>query len=694
MGLKIFGTGGIDQKANDLKRDPQKLRYAENMMASDRNEYVKRAGTEADTDFLSEPYNDVQYIKSLDEYFYWDGTDYVVYKDGIRSIPYKYGTGATALSNISIAEYLNTAIFTHETNQIQTMKYDHQAVYAAGLPTPTITSPTAGSLYAIYFYQFIDGQGNTVYGPATIVPSVDSTGSFTVDTFNNSQFYGGYLKIDVSTTISFGPLLRTLSYDSKSPDIIVGSRVTFRTVAEPVDIFIVQFPSTGYSTSKDFIQLVVESINTSTKVITFTADSFQGCDIIIQPATGGVGIYNVCSSLTIRYYFSTEETTGYYGYLSNDRYAILDNSVATMTFTYDTANLDTSILMSDIYDITTSKLRPPRCTYVYTYGYQIVCSGALAFWDFGNKEILYNNNDLIMYSDVSTGDIGENFTESNRQLIGNTYDGQLTGQVRTKDSMIEFKNRSVFSLDGVLIPGQFSLRKIESNEIGCLSSKSILTIDDGLLFQGQDGIYFTDGYKVKKTTQELDVFFKTVDPTQTRSVVNNVLDQYVFWTNQGVVIYDYQFDQWYIWKGIDASKGITVNNDNSIRLFQSSSATQFINDKNDNGVAIDAYIDTAWFDLGEPSILKIITDIRLFCLNNLGQDVSITIFWDWSESNARSPITFSMDADVKTQLRKVDIVKAQSFSFRIRNNTLNQDLNISGYDVVCNVIQTRDKNVK
>jgi hypothetical protein len=305
-----------------------------------------------------------------------------------------------------------------------------------------------------------------------------------------------------------------------------------------------------------------------------------------------------------------------------------------------------------------------------------------------------------MYSDLSTGDLGENFSESNRQLIGNTYDGEIAGLARVKDSVIAFKDRSLFALDGVLIPGQYSLRKIETDEIGCMSFKSILAVKDSVLFQGQDGIYAINGYQADRISKELDPFFKTIDASLTRSVVNNDLNQYIFWTDQGMAVYDYEFNEWYIWDNIDASSGITVDNDGIIRFFSSTKALKFQDAKNDVtslmptvNVPIDAWIKPAWLDLAEPSILKKLTGIRFFALNNAGQNVEVTSYWDWNEVNAKDAFTFNMPSTVKTQLRKLDIVQAQSFSFKFRNNVLNEDLNLSGFDIVCQLIQSSDKNV-
>jgi len=695
MGLKIFGTGGIDQKSNDLKRSPMKLRDARNMMATSRDEYSKRPGTGTDADFGTESFNDVIYIKSLGEYFFWNGTDYITYKGSVRRVPYAFMKGAlpSVVNDISAAEYLNTAIFTHQTNPIAVCTYDGDTIYRSGLPTPaTIVTSGSGTGFLLSFFEFIDAKGNVYYGPSSI-ESCGNSGSIDISftTLKDTGFFAAYLNVTIDNVVPIviSSALRTLTFVTKSPDIVVGSKVVIRNRGTTILITDPAYPSRAFSDT--FVILEVESV--VGLVITFTASSIGTKSISIQLSFGPPLVANIHGGTSLRVLFSNSETTGYTTELSSINGQLVDNTLALNTGAY-TFNTDSSILMSDFYDITTSKLRPPNCRFLVTYGYQIVCGGVISFHDFKNKEVTYSgNDDLIMYSDLSTGDLGVNFSELNRQLIGDTYDGEITGLTRVKDSLIIFKDRSVFSLDGVLIEGQYTLRKIETNEIGCLSDKSILQVEGSVLFQGQDGIYGINGYTAKKVSLELDPFFTTITPSLTRSVMNNDLDQYLFWTNQGIAVYDYQLDQWYIWNGIDGSKGVTVDNSQSIRFFSASLSKKFITAKNDSGVLIDGYIDTAWFDLAEPSILKKITDIRLFSLSNLGQMVSLSTYRDWDLSRVKS-LSYNMAVGTFTQLRKIDIDLAQSFSFRIRNNVLNEDLNVSGYDVVCQIIQTRDKNVK
>jgi hypothetical protein len=697
MGLKIFGAGNTDQKSNNLLRDPQDLRDSKNVMINTSNEYVKRMGTINDTAIPYTGSADVSYIKSLGEYFYRNGSNYKSVKGGVSKNIYKWDDPTfNPSSELSIAEYLNTAIFTHIDGQNFTAKYDGQSIYRAGLPTPEVSSVTSGSNYVICFYQFIDAKGNVIYGPSVINKNADLDGTFAIQTLKDTGFYGGYVRVPLllGEVYTIYKDQRTLVYESISDDIDVGSKITFRNSfhASGTDQATV---SVNGSANNFFVQYEIESINRDPAFneITFTAESI-GESLVVLNSPLVTGVFNVQGSLSVKWFLSESETTGYYGPSSDFSYITVDNSLTSHTVNYADP-IDKDFLMSSIYDITTSKLRPPKCKYLLTYGYQLACGNVISFYDFENKETKYTNNDLVMYSDLSTGDLGENFSESNRQLIGDTYDGQISGLQRVKDSLIVFKDKMAFSLDGVLIPGQYTLRKIETNEIGCTSFKSILSVANEVIFQGQDGLYAINGYNCKKVTDSLDPFFKNINPALTRSVMNNEDDQYLFWTNLGMVVYDYHFEKWFIWTGINCSSGITVDNDRSIRFFSSTLVRKFQQALNDSGVAIDAYIDTAWFDLQEPGLLKKATDIRIYSMNNAGQKLQLTYFLDWSTSKFKGPFEVNMsDSTIKTIHKNLDIIQNQSFSFRFRNNAINQDLNISGYEVAATVIQMKDKNVK
>lgn len=707
MGLKIFGPGGIDQKSSDLTRDPKNLRDSLNIKYDINGDYEKRFGVSADSYFSGDSYSDVVFIKSLGEYFFRNGASYYSYKNGVKkTIPTSaVDTTTSPTSTISGDEYLNTFIFTHKENPIYTAKYDGNSVYAAGLPVPTIsvTSQVGGAFagYMLYFFDFIDAQGNQIFGPSKIVTVTNKQQNITIDTLKNSGFYEGYIKTNVNKTLAnFDLTYRTLTYTSKSSDIVVGSNVVFRTKNDGTyGSSVIVSDAYGAVSTYLYVVLTVESI-TATEIV-FTEASFKNRQISIFAG----GDNNILGSLAVRFYSSTSETTGYVQSGSSS-VIVIDNSVTTISPYTSLRSTGNSFLMSDVYDITTSKIRPPKCKYIAVFGDQIVCGNVLSFFDFNNKENTYTNNDLIMYSDVLTGDLGENFSEINRQLIGNTYDGQITGLVRARDSVIVFKDRSIYAVDGVLISGLYSVRKIETNEVGCSSDKSILVVDGDVLFQGVDGIYAISGNAATKVSGKLDPFFTdevnpnfsnvVFDPTKTRSVMDVLNENYYFFCNKGVAVFNFEFKAWFLWDLQTASNGLTVDNSGSIRMFSGASGRKFTNTKADLITGpINGWIKIAWIDFSEPSLLKKFVDIRFFAMKNKGQTLTARLYRDWDESKVRADFTIDMSsASTKTILRKLDIQQAQSVSLFIGNNIVNEDFNLSGFEINGGIAQEKDKNVK
>lgn len=110
-------------------------------------------------------------------------------------------------------------------------------------------------------------------------------------------------------------------------------------------------------------------------------------------------------------------------------------------------------------------------------------------------------------------------------------DQKITGLNSTVSFPILFCDRSVYRVDGVFDEfgdGGFDLREI-SQTAGCVSNRSIVRIPDGLVWAGNGGFYFTDGYQVKKISQGLNTTYQT---WKNASIVGRYdsIKNIVFWT--------------------------------------------------------------------------------------------------------------------------------------------------------------------
>lgn len=110
----------------------------------------------------------------------------------------------------------------------------------------------------------------------------------------------------------------------------------------------------------------------------------------------------------------------------------------------------------------------------------------------GNVRIDPDNNsedhpDWIVYSESGMPDIlpAVNFIQ-----IKDQQGGVITGLNKILDSLVVFMSRGVFRLDvgSGMTPSDFTLMEAEKN-VGCIASRSIISVKDNLFFASNDGIY-------------------------------------------------------------------------------------------------------------------------------------------------------------------------------------------------------------
>lgn len=96
---------------------------------------------------------------------------------------------------------------------------------------------------------------------------------------------------------------------------------------------------------------------------------------------------------------------------------------------------------------------------------------------------------------------------------------------------ILFCDRSIYRVEGTFDSfgnGGFQRRDIHDTA-GCLSNNSIVKIPEGLVWFGNGGIYWTDGYKVLKISKHLDLSYVVFSNSQVQGTYNP-LDNTVRWT--------------------------------------------------------------------------------------------------------------------------------------------------------------------
>lgn len=724
--IKTFALGGLDKKSNDLTRAPDKASDMLNMEYDTQSTLKKRNGFE---EFINDSCDDFIYYSFKNEYLLFSITPTAltnVYTLSIKA--YKSDltyreintlsanqlvtiVDSPASISISYCEVNNNIYFTATNGCTKTLVYDGSSVRAAGLDVPynlydtngliinsgangVFPAVTGTSYYIRVFYKYTDHNGNITYGP--YIQSVNKYNNGAIITVQ--QTVGGHLAFQAGATqVILNSLNRSIENTVNNVSGLdflnyqAGDKILFIDNSQKAQI--------TSPTNRLYVELEVESKTTTpNNKITFTAESLANVSITFEPST----FHYVDRAAELCVAISNSQDTGYY--LTKNTLRPFDNglwffptsSLSPQSFVLNDSgfSIKTLVPLEDFYDSTNLKTKPPVCKYLGSFGDQIVYGNVLGTWDLNNNYTIYNNSSLIMYSDLSAGDGPENVSETNRERVGETWDGEITGLKRCNDSLVVFKTNGVFSFDGKLISGEYQLRKINTNFAGCTSHKSILDSDDGLYFQSHNGLYFTNAVGVKKLTYEVDSVFNSANYTSTRSARLKKKQKSLFYVPElsKVVVIDYYYNQIYFWDSIVASNGFVEDSLGNVYFSDGSSIYKFNDGYSDNGTAINSYYSTTWHHAGEPSLNKKWLSMRAFGLTSEVFDMNVKTYGDWDLSKKLTENTLSFASTDQTKFVMLDMQTKKSLLINFSNSSNNQNMVIAGYELTFELFNNVDKN--
>lgn len=712
MDVKLYDLGNLNEKDRPFLLNDNELSLSENIMKDINGNLVTRSGFKQKATLPSKVI-EVVYYRSKNEFVVFSNPSDLhlridIYNGDTFALKRTYAhTGQTGqrlitqfqdvgqISEINFDEYQNNIYFIYivNDNPAPMLKYDGYVIRSTGLPTCRILSTTgaAGTSYFRSFYKSTDYNGNITYGPYYQQISGNSGQTNIQFDIIPNEFIGcqSHLKT-IGASYTLNSSNRTISYQNCS--YVANDFVYFSKSLGSVSTVNIVSPK-----NKDYLILEVESVNTGTAEITFKSSSFTNSEEITLAPNSVISMFHIAiaSSQAQDFGYQFISGTNVSGQIScSDLVFFPINSSSPTNNIVSFSNK--LIEMEVIYDTTTFKYRPPLCKYVASYGDQLVFGSIVGIWantDSSNYDqfIPYNNNDLIMYSDISDGDSGENISRTNRQLIGESFNGSVTGMVRVRDSLIVTKQNAIFSIDGQLYSGGYSLRKIETDNIGCSSIKSFLQVTGGVTFQGNDGLYFMNSYVAKKITEKLDPFFSTVDITKTRSAISFKKDQHIYYVNRVdgdyFLVFDYNYKMWFKWKNLDASKLLSSKPDGTVFMSNGSSINELGGLSTDNGTAIVSKIRTKFLDLGEQALIKKFVKCRVLYMVG-GGNLSVSVYRDWGDTPTLSDTPLVMD--IRTKHKYIPLTNGYSCAIELTNTTSN--MIISGLIVTIEPWQASDRN--
>lgn len=629
-GLKKFKMGGIDLASNDLVRDPMRSSFLRNTYKNQKGDITGRNGYE-DQEEAEFHLEESVYHKSTNQdiFIAEDGSFHRLYLG--NRIPCSIAklfpnTGLLLKNRIITDEYLQNMYVTTNDGASRVIKFDGSDAYLAGMPAPTwlydgsdstISSPGSGFFYR-FFYGHKDLNGNLTFGPYVQMESSSSTATISASTMRAFNPYGDFYN-------------KYLIVPSLSPFTVDGANNSFPyqvTNYQIGDKFLIDGEANPPLTTLDpkgFKWKAVTIINITATHIFLDPTELDTFTFSVTAAGG-----NIDSRTRIYIYRSLSETFGYESSINIDGIS-LDNSQNDFSFPY--AVFGSGFPLEDLYNEDGQKLPPPKCKYLTAYGDQLIYGNIIGLWNQENVFTQYNNDDLIIPSDFGIGDNGENHS-ANIQRIGESYDGAVNGIKRCNDLLVAVKDNAVYALDGIIEPGGYSLRKIPTNYIGCLHQNSMLQVEGGLFFHGNDGVYFTSGSTCYKVSETIDPFFNDIITTRTKSTISKKFQSFMFYMTNGTeefcLIYMYQYKEWFIWDLLDMSKGLYEKNNSDIVFANGNTLYKFNDSYSDNGNAINHTYASNWEDLREPSIDKKFKYIRLWNLNPLPTSYKMRVQKDWT----------------------------------------------------------------
>jgi hypothetical protein len=718
--VKVFALGGLDKKSNDLTRAVDKASEMINLEYDTQSTIKKRNGyAEVSIDgSTSNLFDDIIYYNTKDEILCFKAgsssvkviNNSTLSEHKINGSSFTLPSGALgAAVSISYCENQNNLYFTNTDYNTYVMKYDGSNIYRSGLPTPrnsaingqdnypSFTNTATG--YTRIFYSQKDINGNITYSPYWQTPvaasntSVLSMSSFK---FDSNCAENGFLDKycfragNTSATLTSGSNILTVLRHN----YVAGEKFLMDTENKAITLS---------TQGKSFIVLEVQASGTDSTHIAFTPISIG--TTTINFANLSLTEYPIDVRSKFHVAVSQYESTNY----SVITY-VLDNSVNVISKTLiggeSVLDLGRPVQQpfENIYDSGFLKTMPPICKYIASYGSQIVYGSIQSYFsgytntlNAPNQKIDFANTSLITYSDLSTGDGPEGVSDFNFTKIGETWDGDITGIHRCNDSLVVFKTRGIFTIDGELVDNQYTLRKITSNFVGCTSHKSILDAEEGLYFQAHNGIYYTNAVGVKKLTYELDSVFLSQDYNQTRAVRLKKKQKSLFYVpniasgTAKIIIVDYYYNQVYTWSFANNPDGGILEDKNGDIYFCDGSKIYKINNLySDNGANIYSQYSTTWHHCGEPALLKKFLSLRTWGLSGDAFTASITIEGDW-KIGALQTFTQQYTSSDQTMFTMMNMQTKRSLRLTFSNNSTD-DMVLTGYELTYEIFNAVDKN--
>lgn len=711
MLVKRYKLSGLNLRDSDINTPSEYSTDLQNVELDDRRRLVKRNGFEE-----SEAVNPS--LETLGLFEYVKGNILIKFyntfglspDDAINS--YVNPLNPTPIEYTvcpDTAEYNGVMYFTDPDLVNPLYKYDGNSFHRAGMAAMEnhIDKSLINSGSTYYYriqYLTVDAQKNIINGDYYQFGSTDSAldgVNTVVDSLGGLGYKSMYVE---SVSYSSG----ALSFRKGDPDVTLNFTgglfaqdgiVLMARVGREIE----ETGSNSFSVQSEELGLIkVVNVDTGAGEITISSELLDEGQVYVLDGFGnGSGSL---FSLAVRIYSSNDESFGYARSLSFDvvnsgvstfpiYQSTEDSSSTLINYTFFDANSaadDNYILMEDEYDSTIIKGEPPKCKYVTIYNNVMILANTLdAVARYQDKE------SSIFWSDTGIGSTVETFPPLNTDTVGISSEGPINGIFALDDNIVIGKERQTYYVNGSLILQNYRIRSALSNGIGCVSYRSMIEVDGGVLYMTQKGLHLAySGQNPLELSSIIEpLFFDTdLDLTKSESINDRVREKLYIHiphsTDNIILVYDYRYKEWFLHRGINANGGFAMLiND----MYHSDGSTIYLRNSSysDNGNAITSYYKTAWENQGSPSLVKKWKKAVVISIGDFKWELNLKHQVDW------------IDQDVTDYRRDIGPVMVDDYSLNMSqkyamrlefgNDKLDEGMLITGYEYEFEHTQERPK---
>ena len=683
---------------------------AENVIQTTKGSIIKRKGLE-NVDDAGVDKGAMVYHSEEDEILIAGQNLKKMVSDTISTVSADLFEFATANQPIDTVEYNGVMYFTKFNSWMK--KYDGNVGYTAGMfPFSVDTNvsaggsiPTANPYIWIQIYsEIIDRKGNVSQsdladnGGLTIVSGGNQTVDIDVISSSNHNFFKksngweynycttNFNNIAVDLSESYDDVTLSIQ-NGPTNNIQVGDYVYVRTLLSGFPNLLAYEVQGVTSTTLTVRVYREDHLPESVIINTVNGTYISNMKSVIHAGAGGASD----QLADISFYFQGE--IGIRGYEGGDLFSTPLASFSLTSLNTDSANAFTSSLDFN------GNVLPPVCQYCEVHdGVMYLANGSfshgVASDETSTDRVIDANSAITLYNaSLSSNNQIETFKDGeDSTIIGDLGEGQITALKSHNGYLLIFKKRSLYYQSGPLLSRRID--KVHGSQVGCVSHRSIQEIQGMIFFLSARGVYAVRGGQIpteisvpiadKFLNDDLNLIYATsAHDFLNRQYILHIPSKTTT-ANDMTFVFDYYRQGWLVWKGINALGGALEYRDDIYFSDTSGPIYRFQDARNDDGAPISAFIEGHWEDLGEPSIPKKFVNLKVFNIDGSAHTSTIKSYIDFIDANEDTNRTITLESQV-TPFDKIKLEagknKAHTMKFRIENNTLDEEMEITGYEI-------------